>query len=764
MSFKTYRGRDSGGVAPDERIVSYSGYGSTLIPRYSSRTLFADLCVPLLLLLNIQAIVIPNWELTPNRLSPNAGAAVYLTEEELTFGQTVAFPLLLAALGLISLANFALMCRATEFFVGRCTRIQIVTTGLQAMLLLAVTITEIIYKSLESKGSDSLNASKSTPGIRLHSIIHSCMCTLLALTSSGYKLYNLKIKTHRATANTPTMGELSANQRQLILLTVAMVVYIIFGGGLWVALEKRTFEGAIYFSLITVTSIGMDTGPKSIAGRIILLFYASIGMVIFGLTVYAIRSVLLDMFTDKLVRKLFALYLERQVKRSRKRTQRRDRKLKKKTKLQGQKDGDGAHDSDKESQSETDWHDQYDFTAPKTPLLPDLGASHSAKRFPGRSSSLSSTNSQDFLLPLHIPKPQSDAAGGLGREKQKFGSISVSPILSGSLGNDGRKLSPLGETHYRLRTELPLVDADEKKAFDRRAERRHRRIRKALSADMAKTSLADLSNPTKPSSSFANHHTNIFAPAIKAVGIPRRRSFSYSLKVHNPSFTQAIVEMPMPILKKETNFPKTGPSSSSYSKNLLSSDSPPNESMSSSELMDMGGSNGESNFKSPEYNFRFPDTVPATLAGESSVSSEDELVFQKKGKNAALSDNHQHLLVQFSKKYIYWQLAISFVTAIMFLGLFGMVYCFIEDWGYMTSLYFCFSASSTIGYGDIALRTIEGRTIFIWMVFFGVGVFTWFVSVLSDCVTGWWKERVILSIQSRVYKRIEKRQLMDGLR
>ncbi|KAG2135336.1 hypothetical protein DEU56DRAFT_807679 [Suillus clintonianus] len=83
-----------------------------------------------------------------------------------------------------------------------------------------------------------------------------------------------------------------------------------------------------------------------------------------------------------------------------------------------------------------------------------------------------------------------------------------------------------------------------------------------------------------------------------------------------------------------------------------------------------------------------------------------------------------------------------------------------EGWSYGTSIYFCFVAFTTIGYGDPAPRTPAGRSVFVVWALLGVATVTVLVSVASEAYSKRYKvmlqsdsfERAVTSYRSRTKK------------
>ncbi|KAG8798130.1 hypothetical protein FRC17_007553, partial [Serendipita sp. 399] len=79
-----------------------------------------------------------------------------------------------------------------------------------------------------------------------------------------------------------------------------------------------------------------------------------------------------------------------------------------------------------------------------------------------------------------------------------------------------------------------------------------------------------------------------------------------------------------------------------------------------------------------------------------------------------------------AKLWVSWGLFVTFWV----LG--GLIFHLSEKWSYGLSIYFCFTAFSTIGYGDVSPKTGPGRVCFIAWSLLGVGTMTILVSVLSE--------------------------------
>ncbi|ORX92475.1 voltage-gated potassium channel [Basidiobolus meristosporus CBS 931.73] len=86
----------------------------------------------------------------------------------------------------------------------------------------------------------------------------------------------------------------------------------------------------------------------------------------------------------------------------------------------------------------------------------------------------------------------------------------------------------------------------------------------------------------------------------------------------------------------------------------------------------------------------------------------------------------------------------ALINALVFWIIGSTIFYFTEQqWSYFESLYFCFIAFRTIGYGDFVPTSPFGQAIFVFYVFFGVGTVTYLVSVVTEDFSKRLKHHVI---------------------
>ncbi|KAF9365831.1 hypothetical protein BGX34_008042 [Mortierella sp. NVP85] len=90
-------------------------------------------------------------------------------------------------------------------------------------------------------------------------------------------------------------------QRILIAEAMALCLYLAIGALVFIYLERWTFLDALFFVMVTITTIGFgDHAPVTTGGRIFVIFYAAGGIVLLALVVNSIRYVILEDLHGKL--------------------------------------------------------------------------------------------------------------------------------------------------------------------------------------------------------------------------------------------------------------------------------------------------------------------------------------------------------------------------------------------------------------------------------------------------------------------------------
>jgi voltage-gated potassium channel Kch len=71
-----------------------------------------------------------------------------------------------------------------------------------------------------------------------------------------------------------------------------------------------------------------------------------------------------------------------------------------------------------------------------------------------------------------------------------------------------------------------------------------------------------------------------------------------------------------------------------------------------------------------------------------------------------------------------------FVLVIIFIG--TVFYHEVEGWGWLDSVYFCVMTLTTVGYGDLILKTSLGKLFTIFYVLVGIGILFGYIKVVAE--------------------------------
>ncbi|KZP17478.1 voltage-gated potassium channel [Athelia psychrophila] len=105
------------------------------------------------------------------------------------------------------------------------------------------------------------------------------------------------------------------------------------------------------------------------------------------------------------------------------------------------------------------------------------------------------------------------------------------------------------------------------------------------------------------------------------------------------------------------------------------------------------------------------------------------------------------------KKAFYAKLTVAWTLFIVFWTIGSAIFSATEKWSYGTSMYFCFVAFSTIGYGDYSPQTPAGRSIFVVWAILGVGALTILISVVQEAYDSKYKRALHIGAFDKAVKR-----------
>lgn len=108
-------------------------------------------------------------------------------------------------------------------------------------------------------------------------------CTItLTLHFIGYKL-----------SKYPATFNLLPNERSIMVFTVFLSLWLIWGAGLFSGLLHISFGNALYYCCVSLLTVGFgDILPVNVSSKIMILIFSLSGIIILGLIVYTTRSII----------------------------------------------------------------------------------------------------------------------------------------------------------------------------------------------------------------------------------------------------------------------------------------------------------------------------------------------------------------------------------------------------------------------------------------------------------------------------------------
>ncbi len=97
------------------------------------------------------------------------------------------------------------------------------------------------------------------------------------------------------TGHYPKDFMLTASQRTLMLQTIMLLLYLLFGALIFGKIEGWNYLDAVYWAAVTLFTVGFgDIYPTTTLSRSLLIPYALVGIISLGLVIGSIRSLVLD--------------------------------------------------------------------------------------------------------------------------------------------------------------------------------------------------------------------------------------------------------------------------------------------------------------------------------------------------------------------------------------------------------------------------------------------------------------------------------------
>ncbi|KAJ3417575.1 Potassium channel [Chytridiales sp. JEL 0842] len=261
--------------------------------------LLMGLLVPVSTFFNLQSITVPDWLYgspippPPEPLSPiwhNATSFKQASDPINIIHPTVVLTISWISFFFGVLATGALFFRMLEKKIKWTTRLTILGAFLQGIISLSLVLAFVIGALY--RGPDI--SLKYTEGI-----FYSSAAAITSLAAAGIGQYQVYL--NRNQNYEWTLHQLSPSQRQVTLLTIMSLLYTVMGGFIYGGLEGWDFDDSVYWAVVTLTTIGFgDLYPRTLLGRILVPPFASVGIVLVGFNIYAVREVVLELLTFQL--------------------------------------------------------------------------------------------------------------------------------------------------------------------------------------------------------------------------------------------------------------------------------------------------------------------------------------------------------------------------------------------------------------------------------------------------------------------------------
>ncbi|KAJ7484324.1 hypothetical protein FB451DRAFT_81760 [Mycena latifolia] len=108
-------------------------------------------------------------------------------------------------------------------------------------------------------------------------------------------------------------------------------------------------------------------------------------------------------------------------------------------------------------------------------------------------------------------------------------------------------------------------------------------------------------------------------------------------------------------------------------------------------------------------------------------------------------------------KAFYARLVVVWVIFILFWAIGSVIFMKTEGWPFGVSVYFCFIAFTTVGYGDYSPQTPAGRSVFVVWALLGVATMTILISVISEAFSSKYHSALHAGVFERAVKRYRER-------
>jgi hypothetical protein len=182
-------------------------------------------------------------------------------------------------------ASIALIIRMLEIRIKWATRFVMMGSLFQGILSLCAFC---LFMNLTSSTDDFTAA-----------IVYAVLASVIALVSAFMTAYHIYQKENNKYLL--NKGELSLVQRQMILIAIIVIAYMSMMSGIFGYIEGWDYEVSLYWCIVTIATIGFgDFAPKTRLGRLLVLPFAFVGIMLLATTLYSMHLVELEVLAIRL--------------------------------------------------------------------------------------------------------------------------------------------------------------------------------------------------------------------------------------------------------------------------------------------------------------------------------------------------------------------------------------------------------------------------------------------------------------------------------
>jgi len=544
-------------------------------------------------------------------------------------------------------------------------------------------------------------------------------------------------------------NRLSYMQRQLIVLEILVIFYIIIGGLIYSKLEGWTFNDAVYFAIITLMTCGTgDFSPNTFAGRLLLIVYAIPGILLTAYTVYSIYSVISEILYAK-VYKDFSRFINVNNDIFFQNLVKHDQVVNHQNPLpspsQDNNNNDNTHEFDLPSTS-----NNIDLITCEEPLsISETDENNNITTNSNTNNDKASTNYENGLIILNTNISSSSSSVSYSNINDENSIDKPAPIDNPSNPNNPnnqirrRNLANSyninisnwnDEDHYYYEPRHsilindstgirfgPVYQYDDNDAESSSSSEDDSYYSDANNSESDHSELEHLINKKQNhNNSNINNNTN------------NNNKNNSNNNNNNNSNIKSAVSSPInhiynnELAKKSTSslhsyYSRYSYQRSFYRKNIINA----NRYNSLSANDDNDSNNGLKSLMLTRRNTLNPNQNNVLKGMAIYSSSNNEIDAEK--------------VLKQTRDLNLRQLKLSLGVLSLIIVFFSLIYSWIENWSFFEAVYFCFVNLCTIGYGDFVPKTVYGKSIYIYFIYIAVPSTTWLGTVLFELATGRWE-------------------------